>query len=197
MKYSSSSSFHGKALGRPPRPSTRASRLIASSVHETAPISKSSSRSRLKRRLAGGARSTGGGRQGFGISSNQGSDEPEEEHHTEQFSDDEDDESSNPRERKLAQLPMDRAQGSGWSILSTDESEPDWPVLGCDKESIFLFLHQKNRTSEPPLDRANDRGNTIQRSNSSTSCASEMSWSRASSTMSVLADELAMAAAVC
>lgn len=151
-------------------------------------------RSRLKRRLEGKVRCGGGLGLGFNIISTEGYDDY-------QFSDEEGKHetaeailvNSVGAKTEMARLPCDRAAGNGWSMLSMDTHAPDWPVLGCDSESIFLFLHNKNQaeSEEQPSHHA------LQRANSGGSCGSEMSRSRASSAMSLLAEELAVAAAVC
>lgn len=109
-------------------------------------------------------------------------------------------------------LPCDRAQGKGWRIMAQDNSKStDWGIMGCDSDSIFLYIHSKNRDEHTRRTRETAKnetdepkaGRTTPRCSSVTSCASEANsvtkntLVRSSSSLSVLADELAMAAAVC
>jgi len=41
--------------------------------------------------------------------------------------------------KELAALPVDRAEGQGWSILD-ESSKPEWKSVGCDVTSIFSFM---------------------------------------------------------
>merc|ERR1712093_876585 len=64
---------------------------------------------------------------------------------------------SNGEQPGVAHQPMDRAIGSGWSMLNHC-SNPDWAEVGADTHSIFRFLHSQNHS---PQDISQDTADTL------------------------------------
>merc|ERR1712093_256846 len=69
---------------------------------------------------------------------------------------------SNGEQPGVAHQPMDRAIGSGWSMLNHC-SNPDWAEVGADTHSIFRFLHSQNHSLQQtsPQDISQDTADTL------------------------------------